>query len=67
MTTVNWSTEETRKTANQTVAQLTNVSDYQGYKLTTVLGFDITRRYQEVEGTRTRTRGFLTVYAGVEQ
>ena len=50
-----------------TVAQLTNVSDYQGYKLTTVLGFDITRRYQEVEGTRTRTRGFLTVYAGVEQ
>ena len=50
-----------------TVAQLTNISDYQGYKLTTVLGFDITRRYQEVEGTRTRTRGFLTVYAGVEQ
>ena len=50
-----------------TVAQLTNISDYQGYKLTTVLGFDITRRYREVEGTRTRTRGFLTVYAGVEQ
>jgi hypothetical protein len=50
-----------------TVAQLTNISDYQGYKLTTVLGFDITRRHQEVEGTRTRTRGFLTVYAGVEQ
>ena len=50
-----------------TVAQLTNISDYQGYKLTTVLGFDVTRRYQEVEGTRTRTRGFLTVYAGVEQ
>ena len=50
-----------------TVAQLTNISDYQGYKLTTVLGFDVTRRYQRVEGTRTRTRGFLTVYAGVEQ
>ena len=50
-----------------TVAQLTNISDYQGYKLTTVLGFDVTRRYQEIEGTRTRTRGFLTVYAGVEQ
>ena len=50
-----------------TVAQLTNVSDYQGYRLTTVIGFDMTRRHFEVEGTRTRTRGFLTIYAGVEQ
>ena len=50
-----------------TIAQLTNISDYQGYKLTTVLGFDMTRRHLEVEGTRIRTRGFLTVYAGVEQ
>mgnify|MGYP006414353105 FL=1 len=50
-----------------TIAQLTNVSDYQGYRLTTVIGFDMTRRHFEVEGTRTRTRGFLTVYAGVEQ
>ena len=49
-----------------TIAQLTNISDYQGYKLTTVLGFDLTRRHLEVEGTRTRTRGFITVYAGVE-
>ena len=49
-----------------TVFQLTNTSDYQGYRLTTVLGFDSTRRNLEVEGTRTRTRGFLTVYAGVE-
>ena len=49
------------------VGQLTNISDYQGYRLTTVLGFDMTRRYFEVEGTRTRTRGFLTVYAGVER
>ncbi len=49
------------------VAQLTNISDYQGYRLTTVLGFDMTRRHFEVEGTRTRTRGFLTVYAGVER
>ena len=49
------------------VLQLTNISDYQGYKLTTVLGLDLTRRHQAVEGTRTRTRGFLTVYAGVEQ
>jgi hypothetical protein len=50
-----------------TIAQLTNISDYQGYKLTTVMGFDLTRRHLQVEGTRTRTRGFLTVYAGVEQ
>ena len=49
------------------VGQLTNISDYQGYRLTTVLGFDMTRRHFEVEGTRTRTRGFLTVYAGVER
>ena len=49
------------------VAQLTNASDYQGYQLTTVLGFDATRRRSAVEGTRTRTRGFLTVYAGVER
>ena len=49
------------------VGQLTNMSDYQGYRLTTVIGFDMTRRHFEVEGTRTRTRGFLTVYAGVEQ
>ena len=49
------------------VTQLTNISDYQGYRLTTVIGFDMTRRHFEVEGTRTRTRGFLTVYAGVER
>jgi len=49
------------------VGQLSNVSDYQGYSLTTVIGFDMTWRHFEVEGTRTRTRGFLTVYAGVER
>jgi hypothetical protein len=48
-----------------TVVQLSNASDYQGYLLTTQLGFDITRRHFEVEGTRTRTRGFIVVYAGV--
>jgi hypothetical protein len=49
------------------LAQLTNVSEYQGYLLTTVIGFDITRRDLEVEGAGTRTRGFLTIYAGVER
>ena len=48
------------------LAQVTDVSDYQGYRLTTVLGFSISRQRFEVERTRTRTRGFLTVYAGVE-
>ena len=49
------------------VGQLTNISDYQGYRLTTALGFDFTKRHFELEGTRTRTRGFLTVFAGVER
>jgi hypothetical protein len=48
------------------LAQLTDVSDYQGYRLTTVVGFSISRQHFEVEGTRVRTKGFLTVYAGVE-
>ena len=52
---------------NTISGQLTNISDYQGYRLTTALGFDFTRRHFEIEGTRTRTRGFLTVFAGVER
>ena len=48
-----------------TIVQLSNATDYQGYLLTTQLGFDVTRRHFEVEGTRTRTRGFIVVYAGV--
>jgi len=47
--------------------QLTDVSDYQGYRLTTVLGFSVSRETSEVEGTNTSTRGFLTVFAGVER
>ena len=49
------------------VGQLTNISDYQGYRLTTVLGFDMTRRYFEVEGLGRERAVFLTVYAGVER
>ena len=48
-------------------AQLTNLSDYLGYRLTTVLGLQLTRRDFEVEETQTYTRGFMTVYAGVER
>ena len=49
------------------LVQLTDVSDYQGYRLTTVLGFSVSRETSEVEGTTTSTRGFLTVFAGVER
>ena len=46
--------------------QLSNVSEYLGYKLTTIAGLQITRRRFEVEGTQTNTRGFMTIFAGVE-
>ena len=46
--------------------QLTDVSDYQGYRLTTVLGFSLSRLDFEVEDPTLSTRGFITVYAGIE-
>jgi hypothetical protein len=46
--------------------QLSNISEYQGYKLTTVLGFELARRRFEFDEVETRTRGFVTIYAGVE-
>ncbi|NKB68695.1 MAG: hypothetical protein GKR89_16650 [Candidatus Latescibacteria bacterium] len=46
--------------------QLSNVSDYMGYQLTTLVGVQLTRRNFEVEDTQTHTRGFMTVYAGLE-
>ena len=47
--------------------QLTNLSDYMGYRLTTIVGLQVTHRDFEVEPTQTHTRGFMTVYAGVER
>ena len=47
--------------------QLANLSDYQGYRLTTLLGFEVARRYVEAEKTRTRVRGFVSIFAGVER
>ena len=47
--------------------QLTNLSDYQGYRITTLLGFEVARRMQAGQDTRTSTRGFVTLYAGVER
>ena len=46
--------------------QLSNVSEYLGYQLTTLVGLQLTRRRFAVEGTQTHTRGFMTVYAGLE-
>lgn len=46
--------------------QLSNLSEYQGYRLTTVLGFELARRRFEFDDIETRTRGFVTIYAGVE-
>ncbi len=46
--------------------QLNNVSEYLGYRLTTLAGLQVTRRNFEIEGTQTNTRGFMTVFAGVE-
>ena len=46
-------------------AQLSNLSEYQGYRLTTVLGFELARRRFEFGESETRTRGCFTIYAGV--
>jgi len=46
--------------------QLSNLSEYQGYRLTTVLGFEVARRRFEYDEKQIRTRGFVTVYAGVQ-
>ncbi|MFA6109882.1 MAG: hypothetical protein WDA75_14040 [Candidatus Latescibacterota bacterium] len=48
-------------------AQLSNRSDYQGYKLVTILGFEVTRRQVEDQKSRSRVRGFVSVYAGLER
>jgi hypothetical protein len=47
-------------------AQLSNISEYQGYRLTTIIGMEIARRNFEFTDVETRTRGFVAVYAGVE-
>ena len=46
--------------------QLTNLSEYQGYRLTTTIGFELARRHFEFDQAQTRTRGFVAVYAGVQ-
>ena len=50
-----------------TTVQLSNISDYQGYRLTTILGFELSRINPEAAPTEITTRSFITIYAGVEQ
>ena len=50
-----------------TTAQLTNTSDYLGYRLTTTLGFELTRTSFEGRRSELTTRSFITIYAGVER
>jgi hypothetical protein len=45
--------------------QFTNVSDFQGYKLTTQMGVEIDRRNPKGRETETITRSFIAVYAGL--
>jgi hypothetical protein len=50
-----------------TTVQLTNLSEYQGYRLTTTAGVEVTRLDLDFEPAETRTRGFITIYAGIER
>ena len=47
-------------------AQLTNLTDYQGYRVTTIIGLEVDRRSFVGQDTQTRTRGFVTLYAGID-
>ena len=47
--------------------QLTNISEYQGYRLSTTAGFELHRLDFKFEPVQHRTRGFITIYAGVER
>ena len=47
--------------------QMTNLTDYQGYRLTTIIGFEVTRLDLKFEPVELRTRGFITIYAGIER
>ena len=50
-----------------TTAQLINFSDYLGYRLTTTLGFELTRTNFEARRSELTTRSFITIYSGVER
>ena len=47
--------------------QLGNLTEYLGYRLTTLLGLQVSRRRFEVGEAQVHTLGFMTVYAGLEE
>ena len=47
--------------------QLSNFSDYMGYRLITTVGFEVSRQDFEFEPAEVRTKGFVTIYAGAER
>ena len=47
--------------------QMSNHTEYQGYVLTTTVGFELRYINPEVSRSEFRTRGFITMYAGVEE
>jgi hypothetical protein len=54
-------------TALTSTVQVTNLTEYLGCRLTTIAGFTATRLALQYEPAEIRTRGFLTIYAGVER
>ena len=50
-----------------TTVQVMNLSEYLGYRLTTTLGFEVSRRDLRFEPVTTRTRGYITIYAGIQE
>ena len=57
---------EPSSTGWTSMVQVSNMSEYQGYRLTTMVGFELARLNYEYEPVQTRTRGFITIYAGVQ-
>ena len=49
------------------LVQVTNLSDYLGYRVATIVGFEVARLDFEFQPAQVRTRGFITLYAGVER
>ena len=47
--------------------QMTNFTEYQGYRLTTTMGIELSRLDFDFQPAETRSRGFITIYAGVQQ
>ena len=47
--------------------QMTNFTEYQGYRLTTTMGIELSRLDFGFKRPETRSRGFITIYAGVQE